>query len=230
MADFKITMKEEIERLARNIDGFRTKQLPFAKARALWFTALETKKNLPAEMNRVFTIRRNKKNPWPVKQMRIVPESMSAIKKAGANEVTIGTKDPLGAMLTLGGTRFRKDGKPLAIPILGGARKNKQTIIRQGRNDLATVMAKPNAFVIRPKNRPGQTLVVLRRKKFAKGESENVGKRYNAITPLTLMFSLKQQANIRPMWRLDTVLQHALQTLLPNKFVEACHFAMRSAK
>lgn len=230
MAEMTLQLEKEIMRLADGIANFQKKQLPFAKTRALWFTALEAKKKLPAEMNRVFTIRRSKKNPWPVKQMRIVPKSMSEIRKAGANYVTIGTKDPLGAMLSLGGQRYRKDGGKLAVPILGGARKTQGTIIRSGRNDLAAVQQKKGAFTIRPKGRPGQTLVVLRRKKFKRGEYRKIGKMHNSSSPVALMFSLKDRTNIKPMWRMDEILGKALRSVLPAKFVEACHFAMRSAK
>ena len=230
MAILTLNMREEIEKLADAIEKFDKKQLPFAKARALWFTALEAKKSLPPIMNKVFTIRKNRSNPWPLRRIRIFPGGMREIKQAGANEVTIGSKDMFGAMLSLGGTRYRKDGKKMPVPILGGARKNKLTIIKKGRNDLDAIMAKPQAFAIKPKNNPGQHLIVMRRRKYKKGEERWIGAKHNKTSPVTLMFSLKTQTTIKPMWRLDEILGKTLRAELPRKFVDACKFAMKSAK
>lgn len=133
--------------------------------------------------------------------------------------MTVATRSPLGGMLTTGGVRKRADGEDFGIPVLGGARKNRGTIIRRGRNAPDDVIRKMKGF-FQPADDSRNKLLYVRTSKYARGENDRRKKQ--------LMFIMQKEVPIKPWWNLKDILSQAMVKWLPERFVEKCEEAMKT--
>lgn len=221
MADeiMKFGVQYSIKDLLALVDDMTEDQLPFALSRALFMSAKEAKeKDMRTELYKLFTIRT--RPPWAERAMFIFPKTMNELRrkiKAGEQpEITLQTRSELGRLLTDGGELRTKNGEDVAIPVLGGARKNKGTIIRPGRNSPADIIAKGGFHIPLKK---GGRLLMLRTEKRGKGGSK-----------LKAMFIRKPFVTIKPWWNLRDILAKAMVRALPGHFVEGCKIAMETRK
>lgn len=102
-----ISVESNIDRLIRDLTDAERKQLPFAIARSLTWTAQEIQTEVRRELPRRFIIR----NTWVSKGIRITP----ADKRNMTAEV--GSLEDFMERQEEGGTKYPTVGKHLAIPI-----------------------------------------------------------------------------------------------------------------
>ncbi len=206
-------------------------------AGALFGVALDAKESMRQELFQKFTIRTGTlggRKPWAERAMFVQPEKTSMIrdqiKTTGQASITIGSRSKVvGKMLTTGGIRKLPD-RDIAVPILGGGRKNKGTIITPSRitktgklrkgNDAYSVMGN-KGFTLPLKNGNGR-LLLIRTQKWKRGADDRAN--------LKSMFYMKQQVVMKPWWNLHDILTKALETNLPRRFLEAYQKAMETRK
>lgn len=207
--------------LMKDIERFDRQQLPFAKARALYFTAQGTRKSMASEYSKAFNIKRNKNNPWPVRQLRTSPFSISAIRRAGADHITVGTIDPIGAAMSTGGKQFRKDRQDVPVPVIGGARKTPQSIKRPSYKKL-----KGSAKVITIHGAYGMQYVMQRVRKYKRKEPRSLF----GNPAFKAMYIMRPEVEIKKQFDMQGLLSQKMRENFPQEFVKACEYAMRTRK
>lgn len=216
-----------LDDLLKRLEHFEVDQLPYAKAGALFATALDARGAMLARLYGTFTTRTgmSKAKPWAERALHVVPKNAAAIKrdiKAGnAGSVTVATRSPLGALLSDGGVRKRKDSKDFGIPVLGGGRKTRKSVVRWGKNGPYDVLNKMKGFYL-PADDPRNKLIYIRTAKYVKGEDDRPKKK--------LMFIMRNEVKIKPWWNLKQIFAEAMTNWLPVRFIEKCEEAMRTRK
>lgn len=246
MADdtmLEIDVKATVDEVLHLLDDFASDQLPFATARALFNVGLDAKEGMEKELYKKFTIRTAKaggsRKPWAARAMYVSPETMEEIRqdmKSGKAHLTVASRSKvLGKMLTEGGTRRLSGDREFGVPVLGGGRKNKMTVVRPesiiktGRNKgkvrkgntYQDVLANKKGFILPLKKSSGGVLLV-RKKPWQKGADDRA-----ALQP---MFFMKREVKIKPWWNLRQILAKSMELNFPRRFVEAFNKAMATQK
>lgn len=233
----EIDVKATVDEVLHLLDDFASDQLPFAVAGAMFDVGRDAKAQMKKDLRKKFTIRTKK--PWAERSMYVEPETIAEIRqdmKSGKAHVTVASRSKVvGRMLTEGGVRKLDGDREFAVPILGGGRKNKMTvitperIIKSGRskgkirkgNTYMDVMGHGKGFVLPLKNGTGGLLLV-RKKPWEKGKDDRAN--------LQSMFYMKKQVKIKPWWNLRQILAKSMELNFPRRFVEAFNRAMETRK
>lgn len=195
------------------------KRVKAAKARALFRTAYNCKKYAAPLLEDKFTIRGNN---WPARQLKIFPPTISAINKAGAGSVEIGTSDPSGVALNDGGSLFRKDGGLFPVPAIGGARKTKTARAQK----LEKVLYHPKAFVVDAEWGFRKKFVFLRTKRYKRGTGRDP--EWYKRGDVRLMFRLYERVPMDKHWNLDQYLAEYLAQNFEEEFSKAFEWVQKN--
>jgi hypothetical protein len=95
----RVRVISDVERITRALDDAAQKQVPFALARALTWTAKDAQSDVRGELPRRFTLRNN----WVSSGIRITPA------KKGAPEALVGSLEPFMARQETGGVKKARD-------------------------------------------------------------------------------------------------------------------------
>lgn len=225
----KIAMDDnDIWDVLGRLEHFEMDQLPFALSQSLFSVAEDARKQIRQLAHKIFTIRQAK--PWAELALTFYPKTRKQlrdqIKCGGEASISIISKDEvLGPLLTDGGIkkfgigRGGRASKEFGVPIIGGARKNKMTVIRPGKNDPDVLMKKENRGIVITAN-DGRRLLVVYPKKYKKGVPK--AQQHRA------MFHMRKQVNIKPWWNARDILLAEMNRQLPTRFEEQCNRAMKT--
>lgn len=235
----EVDVKSTLDSVIKYLDDFQSDQLPFAIAGALIACGLDAKDEMTKKLFDTFTIRTGKfggKTPWAARSLYVNPQKAKDIraemKSSGKASIEVASRSKvLGPALADGGVRKKRDGSDFAVPILGGGRKNKMTIVAPDRigktgklrkgNDAGATRDRKKGFMLPLKNGKGQ-LLLTRNKPWKDG-----GRTRDA---LQAMFYLKSRVNVKPWWKPRDILLAAMEAKLPEHFVRKFNEAMRTRK
>ncbi len=185
----RITVHDDVDRFARHMDDAARRQLPFALARALTWTAKDAQGVVQEELPKRYILRNN----WVKNGIRITP----AAKESPM--AMVGSLEPFMKRQEEGGTKKARDHSRVAVPV--DARRNKRGMIPRGQRP-AALKGKPKTFMITTASGSG----ILRR----------VGKkRY----PLQLLYWLKRGVQVKPSFGFRTTTSTTVQDRFGPNFV-----------
>lgn len=132
MAGVSVRVIDDVERLTRNLDDAAKRQLPFALARALTWTAKDAQSDVREDLPKKFTLR----NAWVKNGIRITPATKAS------PEAVVGSLEPFMQRQETGGPKGSRGGHRIAVP------PTKPTkLIPKGQRPKA-LRSKPRVFTI----------------------------------------------------------------------------------
>ena len=204
MPIFEASIDANIPDVVRKLDGVARRQLPFAGALALTWTARDAAADLRLELDRVFTLR----NTFLERGIRF----SKASKRDRRPTAKVFSVDELLVLHVTGGVK-RPRGKTIALP--RAAKRAKSGVLRKNQRPRA-VLRKPNAFVGRLDD--GASGIFQRRGR---------GKASRAV----LLFRLHPRSvRIAPRFRFGQVVDRTVARSLQRNFGRALSKAIASSR
>jgi hypothetical protein len=192
----KIRVISDIDRFTTNMDDAGKRQVPFALARALTWTAKDAQGDVRADLPKKFTLRNN----FVSGGIKIVPA------RKGAPEAIVGSITPFMQRQEEGGTKTGKGGHRIGIPVK--VKRNKRDIVPKSRWP-AAVRGQPKTFVAKT----GSGIGILRR----------VGR---ARYPLQILYWLKRGVKVQPRFGFKNTTGTSVTEHFGSRFVESLSQAM----
>jgi hypothetical protein len=204
-----ITAHSNASQVAKQFGELANKQMPFAMARSLTWTAQESQKEIQRELPYEFTLRNN----WTKQNIRITPAKKNLLLAAvGATDRV----DYMGRQQT-GGPKA-PSGKYIAIPV--DAKRSKKDIIRKANRPRA-ILNKKNYFKIDdttpPDERHNLPFGIYKR-----ATNGNLG--------FSLMYRLIPIAQIKPRFHIEKTTNKVVKTRFERLFTLSMDMAIKSAK
>ena len=132
MHGVKIRVIDDVERFTANMDAAGRRQVPFALARALTWTAKDAQSDVREDLPRCYTLRNN----WVKNGIRITPATKAS------PQAVVGSLEPFMERQETGGSKRSRGGHRIAVPKTKPAK-----IIPRGQRPTA-VRQKPRVFTI----------------------------------------------------------------------------------
>jgi hypothetical protein len=133
MHGIKIRVIDDVERFTRNMDDAARRQVPFAIARALTWTAKDAQGDVQADLPKRFTLRNN----WVKNGIRITPATKAS------PQAVVGSLEPFMERQETGGAKRSRGGHRVAVP------KTKPTRIIPRAQRPSAIRNKPRVFTIK---------------------------------------------------------------------------------
>ena len=195
----RISVVSDVARFTAHMDEAAERQVPFALARALTWTAKDAQGDVQGGLPSRFTLR----NSFLTNSIKIQPAS-----KNDRPFAVVGATDRVAfmALQETGGTKHTRSGSRVAVPIK--AKRNKRDIIPMGQRPGA-LRGKPKIFKVTSGSGAG----IMRR----------VGrKRY----PVEILYWLKHGVTVQPAFGFKGTTSETVSKRFGTNFVESLSQAM----